>query len=164
MQVDCRAMSGALKMLSLVALLLGAIALGACGGGDEREKNNAYVRELNAAQEEFSTDATAVSAQKSPASIGQYRRTLRRFETAIASFTDKLRSIEVPGVVEAEHAQLVDALMNFGTDFQKVTGALNNPNARTLSEAQTAIATARQRAQTRIEAAAAAIESKLQET
>ena len=124
-------MSGALRIVVVAALLFGAIALGACGGDDAREERNAYVRELNAAQQEFAT---------------------------------KLRGIDVPSVVREEHKQLIAALTSYGTDFQKVTGVLKNPSARTLSEAKSALTTATQRANARIEAAAAAIDSKLQAT
>lgn len=155
-------MSGALKMLSLVALVIGALAVGACGGADEREERNAYVRALNAAQQEFAENASLVSQQRSPASIGQYRRTLQRFESTIASFTTKLQKIEVPDEVRDEHAQLIDALKSFGLDFKRVTAALKNPNPRKLSEAKRAIAIATERANLRIEAAAAAIDSKLE--
>ena len=155
-------MAGALKILSLVALLVGALALGACGGGDEREERNAYVRELNAAQQEFADSASLVSAQRSPASIAQYRRTLERFQATIARFTGKLQEIEVPDEVQDEHAQLIDALKSFALDFKRVTAALKNPNPRKLSEAKRAIGIATERANLRIEAAAAAIDSKLE--
>lgn len=158
-------MSGALRIMSLVALLVGAVALGACGGeAESREAKNTYVRELNAAQQEFATDASRVSQQGKAASLGQYRRTLGRFEETISSFEKKLREIDVPGVVEDEHRQLIAALTRFGKDFEEVTGVLNNPNARTLGEAQNAITVATQRANARIEAAAAAIDSKLRDT
>ena len=158
-------MSGALRIMSLVALLVGAVALGACGGeAESREAKNTYVRELNAAQQEFATDASRVSQQGKAASLGQYRRTLGRFEATISDFEKKLREIDVPSVVEDEHAQLIAALTRFGKDFEAVTGVLNNPNARTLGEAQNAITVATQRANARIEAAAAAIDSKLRDT
>jgi hypothetical protein len=157
-------MSGALRIVVLAALLFGAIALGACGGDDARKERNAYVRELNAAQQEFATNASSVSQLGKADSLGQYRRTLQRFEETIATFATKLRGIEVPSVVREEHKQLIAALTSYGTDFQKVTGVLKNPSARTLSEAKNALTTATQRANARIEAAAAAIDSKLQAT
>jgi len=151
-------------MMSVVALLVGAVALAACGDeANSREAKNAYVRELNAAQVEFATNAETVSQQGKAASIGQYRRTLRHFEETIEDFTTKLRGITVPDVVQEEHEQLIAALTRFGTDFEKVTSVLNNPNARTLGEAQNAITTATQQANARIEAAAAAIDSKLKD-
>jgi hypothetical protein len=157
-------MSGALRIVALTALLFGAIALGACGGDDGREEKNTYVRELNAAQREFATNASSVSQLGKSDSLGQYRRTLRRFEKTIETFATKLRGIEVPSVVQEEHKQLIAALTSYGTDFQKVTGVLDNPTARSLGEAQTALMAATQRANARIEAAAAAIDSKLQAT
>ena len=155
-------MSGALKILSLLALVVGALAVAGCGGGDEREERNAYVRQLNAAQQEFADNASLVSQERAPASIAQYRRTLERFEATIASFTAKLQKIEVPDEVRDEHARLIDALKSFGQDFNRVTAALKNPNARKLSEAKRAISIATNRANLRIEAAAAAIDSKLE--
>jgi ABC-type enterochelin transport system substrate-binding protein len=151
--------------MALAALLLGAIAVSACGDeADGRKAKNTYVRELNAAQQEFATNASKVSQQGKSDSLGQYRRTVRRFEATIAKFATKLRGIEVPSVVRKEHEQLIAALTSFGNDFQKVTGVLNNPNARTLTEAQNELMAATQRANARIEAAAAAIDSKLQDT
>lgn len=149
--------------MSLVALLVGAMMLVACGGASGREERNTYVRELNAAQQDFADSASAVSRQTSPPTIGQYRKTLQRFEATIENFTTKLRNIEVPDAVDNEHAQLIDALKKFGVDFKQVTGTLNNPNARAVDEAKRAIATATQRANIRIEAAAAAIDSKLKD-
>lgn len=149
----------------LVALLAGVVALGACGGeADSRKEKNSYIRELNAAQQEFATNASRVSTQGKAASLGQYRKTLQRFEDTITTFEAKLRDIKVPSVVEDEHKQLIAALTQFGEDFEAVTGVLNNPNARTLSEAQNSITVATQRANSRIEAAAAAIDSKLRDS
>lgn len=157
-------MSGVLRILSLVLLLAGAVTLVACGDDkNSREAKNAYVKELNLAQQEFATNTTTIS-QQGAKSIAQYRRTLRRFEESIASFTTKLREIEVPSVVQDEHEQLIAALTSFGQDFKQVAGVLNNPNPRTLSEAQSSIMTSTQRANARIEAAAAAIDSKLRES
>lgn len=159
-------MSGAvsLRILSLLAVLLGAVALSACGDeANSRSAKNAYVRDLNAAQQQFATNASAVS-QQGAKSLGQYRRTLGRFQETISAFEAKLRAIQVPTVVSAEHEQLISAVTKFGTDFKEVSSALNNPNARALGEAKNAIMTATQRANARIEAAAAAIDSKLRGT
>lgn len=148
----------------LLAMLVGAVALSACGGeANSREAKNAYVRDLNAAQQQFATSASEVS-QQGAESLGQYRRTLRRFQETISTFETKLRTIHVPSVVSAEHEQLIAALTSFGQDFKQVAGVLNNPNPRTLSEAQSSITTSTQRANARIEAAAAAIDSKLRES
>lgn len=159
-------MPGVLRTTFLLTALVAAIAPTACGGGEteSRSERNGYVRELNAAQQEFATNASTVSQDGKAASLRQYRRTLKRFEKTIAEFAAKLRRIDVPRVVREEHQQLIAAVTSFGSDFEQITDVLNNPNARALSEAQAAITTATQRANARIEAAAAAIDSKLADT
>ena len=159
-------MSGLLRLLALVALLAGATALAACGGGDdEREAKNAYVAEVNAAQEEFASRITAVSQQiTEKSSPAQDRRTLQRFETAIDAVVERLRGIEVPDDVQTEHEQLVDAMTDFGGEIGKATTALRDPDTRSIAEAQRAVTVATQTVNGQIDAAIAAINSKLRET
>ncbi|HWI08457.1 MAG TPA: hypothetical protein VNT54_13195 [Solirubrobacteraceae bacterium] len=157
-------MSGVLRIVALVALLGGAIALAACGDDGSREEKNAYVREVNAAQEAFAARVTSVSQEITPqSSPARDRRTLERFETAIESVVDQLRAIDVPQDVEAEHEQLVEAMTDFGTEINKATTALRNPDTRSIAEAQRAVTAATQTVNGRIDAAIAAINSKLRE-
>lgn len=159
-------MPGLLRLLALVALIAGATALAACGGGDdEREAKNAYVAEVNAAQEEFASRITAVSQQiTDKSSPAQDRRTLQRFETAIDAVVEQLRGIEVPDDVQTEHEQLVDAMTDFGAEIGKATSALRDPDTRSIAEAQRAVTLATQTVNGQIDAAIAAINSKLRET
>ena len=159
-------MSGLLRLLALVALIAGAGALGACGGGDDnREAKNAYVAEVNAAQEEFASRITAVSQQiTDKSSPAQDRRTLQRFETAIDAVVERLRGIEVPDDVQTEHEQLVEAMTDFGGEIGKATAALRDPDTRSIAEAQRAVTLATQTVNGQIDAALAAINSKLRET
>ena len=157
-------MAGLLRMLALVALLSGATTLVACGGDDSRDEKNAYVREVNAAQSEFAERVSAVSQQITPeSSPARDRRTLERFETAIDSVVEQLRAIEVPEDVEAEHEQLVEAMTEFGNEIDKATTALRDPDARSIAEAQRAVTAATQSVNGQIDAAIAAINSKLRE-
>lgn len=152
--------------MSLVALVLGAIALSACGDdGSSDEAKNAYVNEVNAAQTGFASTVTSVSQQiTSKSSPAQDRRTLERFEAAIADVVEQLRAIDVPKDVEAEHEQLVSAMTDFGSEIRKATAALRNPDTRSIAEAQRAITTATQTVNGQIDAAIAAINSKLRGT
>jgi hypothetical protein len=149
--------------MSLLSLLLAAmaVALGACGGADDRKEKNAYVREVNAAQTEFASSTTRISQRTSPAGIGAYRRTLGRFQASITAFSTTLSKISVPEAVTGEHARLVAAVTSFAKDFKAIVAVLDNPTPRSLSEAQTEIMTATQRANARIEAAAKSIDEKL---
>jgi hypothetical protein len=158
-------MSGALRIVALAALLFGAIALGACGGDDGRDAKNAYVRQVNAAQTGFANTVSAVSQEITPkSSASQDRRTLQRFQSAIEDVVKQLRGIEVPTDVEAEHKQLISAMTGFGSEIRKATAVLRNPTTRRVDEARLTTATAPHTDNGQIDAAIAAINSKLRET
>ena len=162
-QIDSRPMPRCLRLALTLALALPALVLAACGGGDnDRDTKNAYVREVNAAQIEFASTVTTASQQITPkSSSSQDRRTLRRFQTAIDDVVAKLRRIDVPSSVRAEHARLVEAMSAFGTEIRRAVSALRNPDRRQLSRAQRAIAESTQMVNARIDRAIAAINAKL---
>ena len=64
--------------------------------------------------------------------------------------------------MKSEHAQLVKAMSGFGAQIKKATDALRNPDSRTIAEAQRTIQSATQTVNVRIDAAIAAINSKLE--
>lgn len=155
-------MSRSLRIASLLTLVVVALSLVACGGGDDQKAKNTYVQQVNAAQSEFSLTVQTVSRQITPRSTSsQDRRTLQRFERAIKDVVKTLASIKVPGSVVSEHQQLVRAMSGFGADIQKATSALRNPDTRAIVGAQQTIQKATQTVNARINAAIAAINSKL---
>jgi len=155
-------MSGVLRTASLMLLAFAALALGACGGADEREAKNDYVRAVNAAQNEFAQTVTTVSERiTDKSSSSADRKTLQQFQTAIDDVVTDLRDITVPGAVKSEHAQLVKAMSGFGAQIKSATLALRNPDTRSIAEAQRTIQSATQTVNVRIDAAIAAINSKL---
>ena len=155
-------MSGLLRGTALLLVAFAALALSACGGDDERDARNDYVRQVNNAQNEFAQTVTTVSEQiTEKSSSSQDRKTLQQFQTAINDVVTDLREIEVPAAVESEHAQLVEAMTTFGADIRKATTVLRNPDSRKIAEAQKTIQAATQTVNLRVEAAIAAINSKL---
>lgn len=155
-------MSGLLRGTALLLVAFAALALSACGGGDERDARNDYVRQVNNAQNEFAQTVTTVSEQiTEKSSSSDDRKTLQQFQTAINDVVTDLREIEVPAAVESEHAQLVEAMTTFGADIRRATTVLDNPDSRKIAEAQKRIQTATQTVNLRVEAAIAAINSKL---
>ena len=156
-------MSGPLRILVGLLLAFAAVALGACGGGDDdRKAKNAYVAEVNTAQNEFAATVTSVSERiTNKSSSSQDRKTLQQFQAAIAAVVTNLRGIDVPNGVQSEHEQLVGAMSGFGTEIEKATLALRNPDSRRIAEAQRTIQSATQMVNLRIDAAIAAINSKL---
>jgi len=147
-------------------LAFAALALVACGGGDEdREEKNTYVSQVNAAQARFAQTVTTVSEQiTEKSSSRQDRETLEQFQTAIDDVVADLRDINVPGSVDAEHAQLVTAMRGFGSDIRGAVSALRNPTEQNIQEARKTITTATQTVNVRIDAAIAAINSKLSQS
>jgi hypothetical protein len=91
----------------------------------------------------------------------QDRKTLDEFQKAIADAVKNLKGIDVPGGVQSEHDQLVAAMSTFGQQIEAATAALQNPDSRTIAQAQRTIQTATQTVNLRIDAAIAAINSKL---
>jgi hypothetical protein len=151
-----------LRVAALLALAFAVLALGACGGSEDRKAKNDYVRQVNAAQNEFGVTVSTVSARiTNKSSSSQDRKTLQQFETAIASVVDDLRAIKAPADVQAEHAQLVEAMSGFGAQIKKANSALRNPTQHNIEDARSTIATATQTVNARIDAAIAAINSKL---
>jgi len=148
-----------------VLLAFAAFALVACGGSEEREEKNAYVRQVNAAQAEFAQTVTTVSERiTDKSSSSQDRKTLEQFQTAIDDVVSDLRDIDVPGAVDTEHAQLVKAMSGFGSDIRGAISALRNPTQANIEAARKTITSAAQTVNVRIQAAIAAINSKLEQS
>jgi FKBP-type peptidyl-prolyl cis-trans isomerase (trigger factor) len=157
--------SGVLRTAALALLAFVGIALVACGGSEDREEKNAYVRQVNAAQAEFAQTVSTVSERiTEESSSRQDRRTLEQFQTAIDDVVTDLKDIDVPGAVEAEHGQLVKAMTGFGSNIRGAISALSNPTQANIESARKTITTAAQTVNVRIQAAIAAINSKLEQS
>jgi len=150
------------RLAAIFMLVLSTLAIAACGGSDEIEQKNAYVRQVNAAQTEFASNVTTVSAAiTAKSSAKEDRATLKRFESAIKDVVGDLENISVPADVTVEHRRLVSAMKAFGIDIASANAALSNPTTRTLDQAQQRISSATQTVNTKIDAAIAAINTKL---
>jgi hypothetical protein len=149
----------------IVTLLLAAacaLALGACGGAKEREANNTYVSQVNAAQNEFAATVDSVSQRITKnASSRQQRKTLADFQSAIDDVVRKLAAIKVPSRVKREHEQLVKAMSGFRDQIKAANLVLRNPTDANVLDARNDIASATQAINGRIQSAIAAINSKL---
>ncbi len=152
------------RMAPTVAPILAALALAACGGSDKKEQN-AYAREVNAAQSKFASTVRTVSEEVRPgSSVSRQQRTLRRFEAAIDGVVEDLRDIDPPSEVEREHERLVAVLRGFGADIEKANEAMRNPTPRSIDVAKQRVASATQSVNARVDAAIAAINVKLRES
>jgi uncharacterized lipoprotein YmbA len=125
----------------LATLVLAAAALAACGG-DNAEKNR-YIRDLEAAQITYKTNAERIEANATATSTpAQDRRTLDRFAAAIGQTIAALRRIDVPPEVAAEHRAFVAVFVTWQRDITRFVAAIKRPTAAGVRRAQRRIAAA----------------------
>jgi hypothetical protein len=156
---------GVLKSAAILLLAFAAFAFVACGGGSDREEQNTYVGQVNAAQARFAETVSTVARRiTTKSSSSQDRKTLEQFQSAVDDVVADLRDINVPPAVDAEHAQLVKAMSGFGSDIRGAVSALRNPTEQNIEQARLTITTAAQTVNARIQAAIAAINAKLKQS
>jgi hypothetical protein len=162
--VAARFSSGAgLKAIaSFVTVLVLALGVGACAETDAAATRNAYVRQLNAAQERLARAATEVKASITDASsVRQDRRTLVRYGTTMGGIVKTLRTVAVPANTRPEHAALVAALAEFRTEITAIVIELRSPTTRAIDDADHRLRDATKTFDAKLGAAVSAINRKL---
>lgn len=125
--------------LALLLLLLTLAATG-CGSGDTDQKN-AYVDEVNAAQQSFATTFEQVSGRiTSSTTPASDNRTWRGFQTSIRKLTTQLEAVTPPDSVKQLHQELIDEFSSYGDAVATYRKALDG-NIEELSKAQATLAT-----------------------
>ncbi len=148
------------RIAFLATLLIAATALAGCGG--DNTENNAYIRELTAAQTQYQTKAKRIEADATPTSTPrQDRRTLDRFSAAISETITALRAIDPPSEVTAEHKAFVDVFVTWHDDVERFTKAIAKPSRDGVERAQRQIAVANQTFNQSLRQAGTNIDAKL---
>ena len=120
---------------ALVLLLLAAVLLAGCGGGDTKT-NNAYVDQVNKVQSEFAATFERLSGQITATSTAaQDRATLESFKKAIDGTVADLRAITPPGKVKDLHAQLAATIARYGSAIAAAEKGLTHADAATRAKA-----------------------------
>jgi hypothetical protein len=146
-----------------VTVLVLALGVGACAETDAAATRNAYVRQLNAAQERLARAATEVKASITDASsVRQDRRTLVRYGTAMGGIVKTLRTVAVPANARPEHAALVAALAEFRTEITAIVIELRSPTTRAIDDADHRLRDATKTFDAKLGASVSAINRKLQ--
>jgi hypothetical protein len=126
---------------ALLALVL-ALAAGGCGGGSGSKAADAYVKEVNAAQNglahRFDQLQGAAEATSTPA---QDRRTLRAYEAAVAAAVTRLRAADPPADVRTLHQQFVGEIAAYGTEVRRAREALGTGTPQRALAAQRRLVT-----------------------
>jgi hypothetical protein len=118
---------------TLLMLLAGVLAAG-CGDSEDR---NAYVDQVNRAQQSFADTVQELSGQITDQSTTESdRETLGRFETAIDGVVEDLSSIEPPEEVSTQHGELVETIDGYGDEVSAAVDALEGDEPEELVRAQ----------------------------
>jgi len=125
----------------LATLVIAAAALAACGGDNAQQ--NRYIRDLEAAQLTYKTNAERIEAGATQTSTpSEDRRTLDRFAGAIDQTVAALRRIDVPPEVVAEHRRFVAVFVTWHDDIARFVAAIERPTRDGVRRAQRRIAAA----------------------
>jgi hypothetical protein len=162
MNLDARSIRRLL--LPLLALLVLATGVAACGGDDgtSNDEKNEYIEKVNAAQKEFADGAAKLNLAN-PSSPEDFKTSLDGLDPLLSGIVGDLDSVEPPEEVSAEHDKLVASLR----DYQKVVNdnkeGLTSGEQSSTQESAQAIATASQKFSTDFDQTVDQINSKLRE-
>lgn len=119
---------------ALLTLVAGASAAG-CGG--DAEERNAYVEQVNRAQQSFADTVQELSGQITEQSTTDSdRETLGRFESAIDGVVEDLSTIDPPEEVSTQHGELVETIDGYGGEVSAAVDALEDDEPDELLTAQ----------------------------
>jgi hypothetical protein len=120
----------------IAALLLVGVVAG-CGGNDEVKQANAYVEQVNKAQNQFAQTIQRINRQVTTDSTAtEDRKTLGEYIAAVDRVVKRLRAIQPPEAVKAQHAKLVKAIDDYGREVEAAANSLERPTAARLLDAQ----------------------------
>ena len=124
-----------------IAVVLIALALGGCGGGDDRKAQNEYVGEVNSVQSKFSTAYSRVASQiTSTTSARQDRETVSQLERTLEKTVSELRAVKAPSEVAKLHGELVGVLQEYATTLGSLTDDLLSASRGRVARATTLLA------------------------
>ena len=122
-------------LLTLALTLLAGVFAAGCGDG--AEERNAYVDQVNRAQQSFADTVQELAGQITEQSTTDSdRKTLGRFESAIDGVVERLNSIEPPEEVAAQHRELVETMDGYGDEVSAAVDALEDDEPDELLSAQ----------------------------
>ena len=126
-----------------LAVALAAAAPVAAGCSGDGEEANAYVTQVNRAQEDFASTFRRLNARiTSTSSLADDRRTLQGFSDAVDRAVGRLRAVEPPGDVQGLHRQLIGAIDGYGEEIDKARTAFRSTSTRRVIAARTELVSA----------------------
>jgi hypothetical protein len=150
--------------LPLLALLVVAAGVAACGGDDgtSADDKTEYIEQLNDAQEKFAAEVQKLNL-RNPSSAEGFKQSLDGLDPLLSGIVSDLRAIEPPDEVKAEHDRLISLMQGYQkTVKDNKEGVTSGEQQRTL-EAARAIATGGRQFQTEFRRTISQINSQLRE-
>jgi hypothetical protein len=129
------------RAVAILAALTISASVGACGSSDD-DKNgsngsdasareplskDAYLKQVNAAQTKFATDAAKLNLAN-PSSAKDFGNSLGSLNGLIDTLRKRLATMAPPDAVTAEQDELVEQLSDYGDVIQRQKGALTSGN------------------------------------
>jgi hypothetical protein len=149
------------RLRALAVVLVLAAALGACGSADTK-RADAYVADVNRAQESFADTVTRLSRRITGASsAAQDRGTLAGYSDAVDTIVAELRAVDAPERVRPLHRRLVAQIAGFGSAVRRARRGLASLDGRDVGAAQRGLAAATRRVGTQMAATIASINDRL---
>jgi hypothetical protein len=119
----------------LLALVLAALAVAACGGSNG--DRDGYVKALNKAQAGLAQRFTRLQARITPTSTAaQDVRTLQAYEAAVGTTVRDLRAIDPPAGFDALHRRFIGEVGDYGAALRSARAQLKGDDPRAILAAQ----------------------------
>jgi hypothetical protein len=129
------------RAVAVLAALTISASVGACGSGDDDNggsngsnasaqeplSKDAYLKQVNAAQTKFATDAAKLNLAN-PSSAKDFGNSLGNLNGLIDTLRKRLAAMVPPDAVTAEQDELVEQLSDYGDVIQRQKGALTSGN------------------------------------
>jgi hypothetical protein len=138
-------MNRVLRAAMVAFALVAALALAACGN----EEQNDYVDEVNAVQNAFLDEMTAVAATP-PTNASQAGDVVGRMQEAFTTAAEDFEGIDPPDEVAELHDELIATMSDLGDQIGQLQDALQSGNAQQAQQAAVELQSALAEAQTRV--------------
>lgn len=129
------------RAIAIFAALTISVSVGACGSGDDDNggsngsdtsaqeplSKDAYLKQVNAAQTTFATDAAKLNLAN-PSSAKDFGNSLGELNGLIDTLRKRLDTMVPPDAVTTEQDELVQQLTDYGTVIKQQKGALTSGN------------------------------------
>src|SRR3954454_25218224 len=148
----------ALVTIAALALLVGA----GCGGGDDTQSANDYVKSINKVQTDFASSMNS-SAPAGSDPIASAKTTFEKIDTGLQKVVAELKGITPPDKVETQHQDLIGEINDLEREVKTISTSVGGGGLQKIDAAQTVFPTKAEKLKTQFAATTDQINKKLQD-